>query len=65
MKTLLESEHPDARLAVELFCYRIKKYIGAYFAVLQGSDAILFGGGIGENSPQRIKTFLRIRNGLE
>ena len=58
MKTLLESEHPDARLAVKLFCYRIKKYIGAYFAVLQGSDAILFGGGIGENSPQLRKNIL-------
>ena len=59
MKTLLESEHPDARLAVELFCYRIKKYIGAYFAVLQGSDAILFGGGIGENSPVARKRILK------
>jgi acetate kinase len=52
MRTLLESGHADARLAVELFCYRVKKYIGAYIAVLQGADAILFGGGVGENASQ-------------
>jgi acetate kinase len=52
MKVLLESTCPEARLAVELFCYRARKYIGAYLAVLQGTDAILFGGGIGENAPQ-------------
>jgi acetate kinase len=38
-------------LALEMFCYRIKKYIGAYFAVLGGVDAVVFTGGIGENSP--------------
>jgi len=41
----------DAKDAVELFCYRIKKYIGAYFAALNGADAIVFTAGIGENSP--------------
>ncbi len=40
-----------AQLAIELFCYRIRKYIGAYLAVLGGADAIVFGGGIGEASP--------------
>jgi len=39
-----------ARLAIEMFCYRIKKYIGAYWAVLNGADALVFTGGIGENS---------------
>jgi acetate kinase len=39
-----------ARLAVELYCYRIKKYIGAYFAVLGRVDAVVFTGGIGENA---------------
>jgi acetate kinase len=39
-----------AKLAIEMFCYRIKKYIGAYVAVLGGVDAIVFTGGIGENS---------------
>jgi acetate kinase len=52
MKILLESEDPGARLAVELYCYRIKKYIGAYMAALGGVDAVLFGGGVGENAPQ-------------
>jgi acetate kinase len=40
-----------ARVAVELFCYRIKKYIGAYLAVLGRVDALIFTGGIGENAP--------------
>jgi len=39
-----------AQLALELYCYRIKKYIGAYFAVLGRVDAIVFTGGIGENA---------------
>lgn len=39
-----------ARLAVDMFCYRIKKYIGAYVAVLGRVDAVVFTGGIGENS---------------
>ena len=38
------------RLAMEVFCYRILKYIGAYLAVLGGAKAIVFGGGIGENT---------------
>jgi acetate kinase len=51
MKTLLESNHPDARLAISLFCYRIKKYIGAYMTALSSVNGILFGGGMGENAP--------------
>lgn len=39
-----------AALAVDLFCYRVRKYIGAYLAVLRGADALVFGGGIGERS---------------
>jgi acetate kinase len=39
-----------ANLALEIFCYRIKKYIGAYCAILGRLDAIVFTGGIGENS---------------
>lgn len=38
------------RLAIEVFCYRAKKYIGAFLAGMGGSDAIVFTGGIGENS---------------
>jgi acetate kinase len=46
------SEHDDrrARLAIEVFCYRARKYVGAYLAAMGGADAIVFGGGIGENS---------------
>jgi acetate kinase len=40
----------DAALAIEMFCYRVRKYIGAYLAVLGRVDAIVFGGGIGEHS---------------
>jgi acetate kinase len=39
-----------ARLAIEMYCYRIKKYIGAYTAVLGSVDALVFTGGIGENA---------------
>jgi acetate kinase len=56
MRELLaeEAEHGDrrARLAVDVFCYRVKKYIGAYLAAMNGADAIVFAGGIGENSPE-------------
>jgi len=46
-------EHDDrrVRLAIEIFCYRAKKYIGSYLAAMGGADAIVFTGGIGENSP--------------
>jgi acetate kinase len=46
-------EHDDrrARLAIEIFCYRARKYVGAYLAALGGADAICFAGGIGENAP--------------
>jgi len=40
-----------ARLALQMFCYRIRKYIGAYFAVLGRIDALVFSGGIGEHNP--------------
>jgi acetate kinase len=56
MRDLLaeEREHQDrrARLAIDLFCLRIKKYIGSYLARMNGADAIVFTGGIGENSPE-------------
>ncbi len=54
MRTLLElcqRGHAAARLAVDAFCYRAKKYLGAYHAVLNGCDAVIFTGGIGENAP--------------
>jgi acetate kinase len=40
----------QAELALEMFCYRVKKYIGAYCAALGSVDAVVFTGGIGENS---------------
>ena len=40
-----------AALAVDMFCYRARKYIGAYLAALGGAQAVVFGGGIGENDP--------------
>lgn len=54
MRTLLDLRrrgHSAAAQAVEVFCYRVKKYIGAYYAVLNGCDGVIFTGGIGENSP--------------
>ena len=66
MRELLKeiAEHDDrrARLAVDVFCYRVRKYIGAYLAVLDGADAIVFAGGIGENAPD---VRARICMGLE
>lgn len=40
-----------ARLAIDVFCHRVRKYVGAYLAVLGGADAVVFAGGIGENAP--------------
>jgi len=39
-------------LAIEIFCYRARKYLGAYLAAMGGAEAIVFGGGIGENLPE-------------
>jgi acetate kinase len=47
-----ENNDRRARLAIEIFCYRAKKYVGAYLAAMGGADAIVFTGGIGENSPE-------------
>ncbi len=44
------ASNADAALAIGMFCYRARKYIGAYLAALGRADAIIFGGGIGENS---------------
>ena len=49
-----EREHGDRRatLAIDIFVRRVKHYIGAYLAELDGAEAIVFSAGIGENSPQ-------------
>src|SRR5690606_23962308 len=45
-----EAGDPRARLAIDVFVHRVRKYIGAYAAVLGGADAVVFTGGIGENA---------------
>lgn len=65
MRDLLEEAAKGDRRcnqAIDVFCYRAKKYIGAYMASLNGVDAIIFTGGIGENAPQ-IRS--KILEGLE
>jgi acetate kinase len=66
MRELLaeEKENNDRRahLAIEVFCYRVRKYIGAFLAGIAGADAVIFTGGIGENSPD---VRARICTGLE
>jgi acetate kinase len=56
MRELLAEEQANgdrrATLAIDLFCRRAKKYVGAYLAAMNGADALLFSGGIGENSPE-------------
>jgi acetate kinase len=53
MRDLLAHEKHDVRAveAIALFCYQIKKCIGAYAAALGGVDTLVFAGGIGENAP--------------
>lgn len=54
MRELLHAEAEGDRraaLAVTMFCYRARKYLGAYLACLGGADAVIFGGGIGESAP--------------
>jgi len=46
-----EKGDEKAKIAIDIFCYRLRKYIGAYLAVLGQTDAIIFTGGIGENQP--------------
>ncbi len=66
MRELLDEEHEKqdrrARLAIDIFCMRAKKYIGAYLAEMGGADAVVFTGGIGENSPAIRQ---RISDGLQ
>ena len=61
MRELTAAYHtnPRARLAIDVFCYRARKYMGAYLAVLEGrAEAVIFSGGIGENSPLVRKNLL-------
>jgi acetate kinase len=53
MRELLSAydDNQRARLAVDVFCHRARKYLGAYLAVVGGAEAVIFSGGIGENAP--------------
>jgi acetate kinase len=51
VSALLEETSARARLAIDLYCYRARKYLGAYLAVAGGCDGIVFGGGVGEHVP--------------
>ena len=48
----IEKGNKNAKFAVDMFCYRVKKYIGAYSAVMNGLDFIAFTAGIGEHTPE-------------
>jgi len=50
MRELLASEQPEAKEAVDLFCYRITRELGSLAAALKGLDALVFTGGIGEHA---------------
>jgi acetate kinase len=50
MKTLIESADPRAKLAIDLYCYRIARELGSLAAALGGLDALVFTGGVGENA---------------
>jgi acetate kinase len=64
VRDLLARERDDARarLALDVFCHRARKYLGAYLAVLEGADAVVFTGGIGEHQPELRR---RIAGGFE
>src|SRR6185437_14863942 len=61
-QALLDSCAERPSLALELYCYRARKYLGAYLAVLAGCDGVAFGGGVGEHVPE---VRARILSGLE
>ncbi len=65
MRTILQAAEAGdllCRLAISVFCYRVRKYIGSYIAALGGLDVLIFTGGIGENS---VEIRARICQGLE
>jgi acetate kinase len=47
-----DQDHCRVRLAIQMFCYRARKYVGAFLACMGGADATVFTGGIGENQPE-------------
>lgn len=59
MRLLLRDTSAQAQHAIDLYCYRARKYIGAYLSVLGGADALIFGGGVGEHAPEIRARILR------
>ena len=61
MRVLMERANTDerARLALDVFCYRAKKYVGAYLAAMGGAAAVVFSGGIGEGASRNSSEYLR------
>jgi len=51
LEAAVDEGNERAKLALDIFCYRVKKYIGKYAAVMNGVDAVVFTAGIGENNP--------------
>ena len=58
LEAMAANGNDKAKLALDIFAYKIKKYIGMYFAVLNGCDGIVFTGGIGENGARMRKRIL-------
>jgi len=52
VREVLKRDDAAAELALDVFCYRVQKYVGAYLAALEGAEAIVFTGGIGEHAPE-------------
>ena len=48
---VIENNNPDAIRGLEVYAYKIRKYVGAYMAAMNGVDVIIFTGGVGENMP--------------
>ncbi len=68
MRELLEEEAENqdrrSRLAIEIFCRRVQRYVGAYLAEMGGCRAVAFAGGIGENAPSIRRRICEGLNGL-
>ncbi|MBL0176958.1 MAG: acetate kinase [Ignavibacteria bacterium] len=62
IENAMEKGNPKARIAFDIFCYRVRKYIGGYAAAMGGVDAVVFTGGIGENS---VRVREAVSTGLE
>ena len=50
MRAILAANDDASKLAIDVYCHRARKYVGAYLAVLGGADGVVFGGGVGEHS---------------